>query len=208
MLSVLQSKADKYIAAEELAEAKQRRKGKDDHKRKESDTRRSDYRDDEPRNRKPDRDSRRTSERRSRTPPRRIELVLPPLNAPIAQLLTEIKHEEFIKWPSKIKTDPRKRNKNKYCEFHRDHGHNTEDCFHLKEQIADLIKRGYLRKYVNDRPPPNSPERRYGDNRPTVVDIQVIHGGFGSGESSNRPRKGMPEVPVGWPKKYITSPRQ
>ena len=44
-LSTLQSKADKYIAAKELAEAKQRRRGRDDHKRKESDTRRTDYRD-------------------------------------------------------------------------------------------------------------------------------------------------------------------
>ncbi|GFY94598.1 hypothetical protein Acr_09g0010440 [Actinidia rufa] len=43
-LSALQSKADKYIVAEELAEAKRRRRGKDDHKRKEPDTRRTDYR--------------------------------------------------------------------------------------------------------------------------------------------------------------------
>ena len=107
-LFVLQSKVDKYIVAEELAEAK--RKGKDDHRREGPDTRRPDYRE-EPRNKKPGRDSRRTNERRPRTPPRRTELVLPPLNAPIAQVLTKIKHEEFIKWPSKIKTDPRKRHK-------------------------------------------------------------------------------------------------
>ena len=37
-LSTLKRKADKYIAAEELAEAKQRRRGRDDHKRKEPDT--------------------------------------------------------------------------------------------------------------------------------------------------------------------------
>ncbi|GFY84216.1 hypothetical protein Acr_03g0009900 [Actinidia rufa] len=43
-LSALQSKADKYIAAEELAEAKRRRRGKDDHKRKEPDTSWDDYR--------------------------------------------------------------------------------------------------------------------------------------------------------------------
>ncbi|GFY80843.1 hypothetical protein Acr_01g0006520 [Actinidia rufa] len=43
-LSALLSKADKYIAVEELAEAKCRQRGKDDHKRKESNTRRSDYR--------------------------------------------------------------------------------------------------------------------------------------------------------------------
>ena len=56
MLSTLQSKTDKYIAAEELAEAKRRRRGRDD-KRKELDTMRMEYRD-EARNKRLDRDSR------------------------------------------------------------------------------------------------------------------------------------------------------
>ena len=43
IMSTLQSKADKYIVAEELVEAKHRRRGRDDHKRKEPDTRRADY---------------------------------------------------------------------------------------------------------------------------------------------------------------------
>ncbi|GFZ11327.1 hypothetical protein Acr_22g0007250 [Actinidia rufa] len=153
-LSALQSKADKYIAAEELAEAKRRRRGKEDHKRKEPDTRRVDYRE-ETRYKRPDRDSKRSNNRRPRTPPRRPEFNLPSLNTPVAQ----------------------------------DHGHNTEDCFQLREQIADFIKRGYLRKYITDRPPPHSPERKYGDNRPTAGNIQTIHGGFGSGGCSTSSRK-------------------
>ncbi|GFS45151.1 hypothetical protein Acr_00g0094470 [Actinidia rufa] len=137
---------------------KRRRRGKDDHKRKEPDTRRNDYRE-ETRYKRPDRDPKRSNNRRPRTPPRRPEFILPPLNPPVAQVLSEIKHEEFVKWPGKIKTDLQKRNMNKYCEFHRDHGHNTEDYFQLKEQIADLIKRGYLWKYVTDRPPPQLPRK-------------------------------------------------
>ncbi|GFY86564.1 hypothetical protein Acr_05g0002030 [Actinidia rufa] len=142
-LSALQSKADKYIAAEELAEAKRRRRGKEDHKRKEPDTRRVDYRE-ETRYKRPDRDSKRSNNRRPRTPPRRPEFNLPSLNTPVAQ---------------------------------------------LREQIADLIKRGYLRKYITDRPPPHSLERKYGDNRPTAGNIQTIHGGFGSGGCSTSSRK-------------------
>ncbi|GFZ02701.1 hypothetical protein Acr_15g0013090 [Actinidia rufa] len=80
-LSALQSKADKYIAAEELAEAKRRRRGKEDHKRKEPDTRRVDYRE-EMRYKRPDRDSKRSNNRRPRTPPRRPEFNLPSLNTP------------------------------------------------------------------------------------------------------------------------------
>ncbi|XP_057463267.1 uncharacterized protein LOC130753292 [Actinidia eriantha] len=155
-LSALQNKADKYIAVEELAEAKWRRQGKDDPKRKESDSRQPESRG-QARNKRPNRDSRQI-ERRPRTPPRRPGLILPPFNTPIAQVLTKIKHEEFVKWPGKIKTDPTKRNRSKYCEFHWDHGHNTEDYFQLKEKIADLIQKGFLRRYIVNRQPPNSPE--------------------------------------------------
>ncbi|GFS41682.1 hypothetical protein Acr_00g0075770 [Actinidia rufa] len=82
--AILENKADKYIAAEELAEAKRRRRGKNDHKRKEPDTRRNDYRE-ETRYKRPDRDPKRSNNRRPRTPPRRPEFILPPLNAPVAQ---------------------------------------------------------------------------------------------------------------------------
>ncbi|GFY91075.1 hypothetical protein Acr_07g0012710 [Actinidia rufa] len=64
-----------------------------------------------------------------------------------------------------------------------------QDNFQLKEQISNLIKKGYLRKYVADCPPPNSPERRYGNNRPTTGDIQVIHGVIRSGRCTSSSRK-------------------
>ncbi|GFY97870.1 hypothetical protein Acr_12g0004110 [Actinidia rufa] len=79
----IMSKADKYIAAKELVEAKHRRRGKEDHKRKEPDIRRPDYRE-ETRSKKSDQGSKLTNERRPRTLPRRPELILPPLKAPIA----------------------------------------------------------------------------------------------------------------------------
>ncbi|GFS34394.1 hypothetical protein Acr_00g0033780 [Actinidia rufa] len=79
-LSALQNKDDKYITAEELAKAKRRRRGKDDPKRKES---RSEYKD-EARNKRPNRDSKQTNETCPHTPLCRPELILPPLNAPIA----------------------------------------------------------------------------------------------------------------------------
>jgi len=38
--------------------------------------------------------------------------------------------------------------KKKYYRFHKDHGHNIEDCRDLKEQIEELTQKGKLQKYV------------------------------------------------------------
>ena len=44
----------------------------------------------------------------------------------------QIKDDPSLKWPDKMKGDPNKRNRNKYFRFHRDHGHDTDECFDLK----------------------------------------------------------------------------
>ncbi|XP_065616508.1 uncharacterized protein LOC136061955 [Quercus suber] len=71
-----------------------------------------------------------------------------PLNAPFDQVLMQIKDDPSLKWPEKMKGDPNKCNKNKYCRFHRDHGHDTDDCYDLKQQIENLIRQGKLRHFV------------------------------------------------------------
>ena len=63
-----------------------------------------------------------------------------PLNAPLEQVLMQIKDDPSLKWPEKMKGGPNKRNQNKYCHFHRDHGHDTDECFDLKQQIENLIR--------------------------------------------------------------------
>ena len=60
----------------------------------------------------------------------------------------QIKDEPSLKWPQKMKGDPNKRNRNKYCRFHRDHGHDTDECFDLKQQIRNLIRQGKLRNFL------------------------------------------------------------
>ena len=53
-----------------------------------------------------------------------------------------------MKWPEKMKGDPNKCNKNKYSCFQRDHRHDTDECYDLKQQIGNLIRQGMLRSFL------------------------------------------------------------
>ena len=47
---------------------------------------------------------------------------------PVHQVLEKVKNEPFFKCPKKMMGNPEKRNRNLYSQYHRDHGHTTEDC--------------------------------------------------------------------------------
>ncbi|XP_058725951.1 uncharacterized protein LOC131597261 [Vicia villosa] len=74
-----------------------------------------------------------------------------PLNASRERILNECANAEFqtgkVRFP---KTMPARPNldKSKYCRFHKGHGHNTEDCIHLKDAIEILIREVHLKQYA------------------------------------------------------------
>ena len=72
-----------------------------------------------------------------------------PLTASIDQVLMQIKDEGALTFPGKLKGDPNKRPRDKYCRFHCDHGHDTASCYDLKQQIEALIRQGKLQRFVN-----------------------------------------------------------
>ena len=90
-----------------------------------------------------------------------------------------------------MKMDPTKRDITKYCEFHKDQGHRTDDCIQLKKEIEFLIRRGHLHRYVapedrNQAPPPPPHQPASTQNQQPLGEINVISGGFvGGGESSS-----------------------
>ena len=49
----------------------------------------------------------------------------------------------FPIWKERAKTDH-----NKYCHYHCDVGHETNECHELKDEIEDLIRQGKLNNYV------------------------------------------------------------
>ncbi|GAV67960.1 hypothetical protein CFOL_v3_11463, partial [Cephalotus follicularis] len=86
----------------------------------------------------------------------------------------------------------------KYCRYHRDHGHDTEECRQLKNQIEDLIRKGHLRKYVDRDAPQGRREQRREEaprqqeeqqqQQPRGV-IHTISGGVASGGDHSNAKK-------------------
>ena len=88
-----------------------------------------------------------------------------------------------------MKGGPNKRNQNKYCRFHRDHGHDTNECFDLKQQIENLIRQGKLRNFLRrDYKDEKLKTKVEESSRPPLGEIRMIVEGGSTGQSS-RSRK-------------------
>uniref|UniRef100_A0A2N9FLD8 Uncharacterized protein n=1 Tax=Fagus sylvatica TaxID=28930 RepID=A0A2N9FLD8_FAGSY len=120
-----------------------------------------------------------------------------PLNAPVDHIFMQIRNDPALKWPGKLLTDLDKRPRDKYCRFHRDHGHNTEDCYDLKRQIEELIKQGKLQRFVErgqregrpQGPRQQRPPVEVLPRPPPLGEIHVITGGVAAGGTSRSSRK-------------------
>ena len=92
-----------------------------------------------------------------------------------------------------MRSDPTKRDNTRYCEFHRDHGHQKDDCIQLRKEIECLIRRRYLRRFVSSegqnqaQPPPH--RQTTTQHQQPLGEIQVISGGFAEGGESSSTRK-------------------
>ena len=144
------AKAKKYINGEEALTSKRgsslthKKKSRTDKQRERSPRRQRN------RERSPRRDRQRSPKRqgsirdrlgppqlelRQRYSPQRFTL----MTATVSQVLREVQHEKFPRWPSQMRTNPTKRDNTRYCDFHRDHGHQTDNCIQLKKEIEYLI---------------------------------------------------------------------
>ena len=139
------------------------------------------------------------SQGRQRYSPQRFT----PLTASVSQVLHEVRNEQFLRWPTQMKSDPATRDNTKYCEFHRDYGHRTDSCIQLRREIEYLIQRGYLRRFVssgnqapsqtqnqNQAPTQQQPPRQTTtQHQQPLGEIHVISGGFAGGGESSSARK-------------------
>ena len=84
-----------------------------------------------------------------------------------------------------MKGDPNKHNRNKYYYFHRDHGHDMDECFDLKQGKENLIRQGKLRNFLGrDYKDDKLKGKLEESSRPPLGEIRVIIGGTSIGQSS------------------------
>lgn len=68
-----------------------------------------------------------------------------PLQTPRSKILQQTEFLGILKPPTKVLFPLEKWNQTKYCQFHKDHGHDTENRNELKKEIENAIWRGQLK---------------------------------------------------------------
>ncbi|KMT08016.1 hypothetical protein BVRB_6g144250 [Beta vulgaris subsp. vulgaris] len=109
-------------------------------------------------------------------------------------ILMEIKDQYELKAPAEMKTPYRNRDKSKYCHFHKDCGHETNECKHLKRAFEDLACKGKMNSYLPQasrkfQKKDNHQGRRKDDESIDEDVVLVISGGFAAGGPTNRGHK-------------------
>ncbi|KAJ0963310.1 hypothetical protein J5N97_028432 [Dioscorea zingiberensis] len=154
-LSDFQATAVKYIASEEM-KAKWRESDllqlEEIRKKNHHPQPYRDWREGTPRGDKPRREGGRNSNRADRFDERR-----PPqyrgydperaekyhnysiLNTSLEDILSQIQDQKILKPPQSMKDNPRRKKSKKFCKFHQDKGHLTEDCIQLKKAIEERV---------------------------------------------------------------------
>ncbi|XP_062086281.1 uncharacterized protein LOC133792395 [Humulus lupulus] len=67
------------------------------------------------------------------------------------KIFIAIENQVPYKKPILITKDPNRCDHTKYCRYHKDHGHETNEYHQLKDGIEYLVKMGHMIRYVNHR---------------------------------------------------------
>ena len=95
----------------------------------------------------------------------------------------QIKDKPGLKWPKPLSTSSRKHDPKKYCRFHKDHVHYTNECRDLKEQIKELIHQKFIKR--NHKSRSRTKDKPHDDNKDdgrdylkqAVGEIRMMTGG-------------------------------
>ncbi|KAL8483639.1 hypothetical protein ACS0TY_026358 [Phlomoides rotata] len=73
---------------------------------------------------------------------------------PVEVLQIAIDHPEMRLSYSRFESD-------KFCHFHNEYGHDTDNYFHLRDEIERIIQAGHMNEFIyQDRQSPNGKKRK------------------------------------------------
>ncbi|XP_021727807.1 uncharacterized protein LOC110694911 [Chenopodium quinoa] len=78
---------------------------------------------------------------------------------PAGVIRTLNKMGDTVQWPRKSDRPGEKKDPSRWCDFHSDIAHTTDECVALKKEVAYLLKRGYLKELLSDRSKASGKER-------------------------------------------------
>ncbi|XP_024018771.1 uncharacterized protein LOC112090818 [Morus notabilis] len=90
------------------------------------------------------------------------------LTVGVEEVFNQVGRENLLRRPEPMRTDPSRRNQKKFCRFHGDVGHHTNDCADLKDEIERVIREGKLQEFKAERRPRN--DGHGGDSRRSQKD--------------------------------------
>ncbi|GFQ07069.1 dead-box ATP-dependent RNA helicase 35 [Phtheirospermum japonicum] len=70
-----------------------------------------------------------------------------PLATPQGEILQAIEWHPDLKWLGTYSQKPRKERSDRFCRYHNEYGHNTDQCTHPKDEIERLVQAGHLKEY-------------------------------------------------------------
>ncbi|XP_048501328.1 uncharacterized protein LOC125497707 [Beta vulgaris subsp. vulgaris] len=105
-----------------------------------------------------------------------------------------IKDQHELKAPAEMKTPYSNMDKSKYCHFHKDCGHETNECKHLKRALEDLAHKGKMNSYLpqGERKFQKRDDCQSKRKESESIDEDVvffIYGGFAAEGPTNRGHK-------------------
>ncbi|GMN40212.1 hypothetical protein TIFTF001_009433 [Ficus carica] len=140
-----------------------------------------------------------------RTPAGRFQQYTP-LVTTIEYVLNQVTGRGLLRDPPALRADRARRNQNKYCNFHKDVGHDTKDCIQLRDQIELLIRDSHLREFVERIITPAGPSRpaqaarrnpRLSDQTDEQEQEHIVHtifGGTATGDTASSRRSYVREA--------------
>lgn len=67
----------------------------------------------------------------------------------LVNVLTKIRAP--VRWPRRSNYTDAQKDETKWCQFHHDHGHKTEECIAVQREVTFMLNKGHLQDLLNDK---------------------------------------------------------